>query len=104
VLTQLVHRDILSNVHRIYVPDMTLFPDTNGNPFGESVMRDFLRCLMVETLYQNATIHTVNICEDEERNSPYLHNCELNVNCNHRHFITSMETRHWHINELYVDY
>jgi hypothetical protein len=104
VLTQLVHRGILSNVQRIYFPDITLFRDTNGNPFGESVMRDFLRCLMVETLYQNARIHTVNVCEDGERNSRYLHNCELNVNCNHRHFIESMERRQWRINELYVDY
>ena len=66
MLTRLVHRGIQSNVQRIYLPDITLFRDTNGNHFGESVMNDFQRCLMVETLYQNTITHTVNICEDEE--------------------------------------
>ena len=59
---------------------------------------------MVERLFPNTNIHTVNICQDEERNSPFLHNSELNTNVNHCRFIGVMENKEWNIDEIYIDY
>ena len=68
------------------------------------MLRYFLRCKRVETLFPNIVVHSINICTDSAPDSDNLSDFEMNRDSNNRKFIKQMENMRWKINEIYVDH
>ena len=81
-----------------------MYLDENGHRYGDTVLRDFIRCFGLEKKFPGTIVYTVNICEDSVYDSTNLCDLEINFKRNNRRFIEKMELKQWKINELYIDH
>ena len=98
------HNSRVSAVCNIVAPNISLFTDMEGTSYISNILRYFLRCKRVETLFPNTVVRYVNICTDSVRDSDNLSDLEMNYYSIHCRFIQKMEDRRWKINEIYVDH
>ena len=98
------HNNRITAISNLAIPNISLFIDMEGNPYSVNVLRSFLCCKRVETLFPNTVVHSVNICTDSVRGSDNLSDFEMNCTSNYRTFIQQMEERRWKINKIYVNH
>ena len=97
------HNNKISAVSNLAIPNISLFTDIQGNPYSANVLRDFLRCKRIDTLFPNKVVYSLKIGTGSVCDSDILSAFDTNYNSNHRAFIPQTEEMRWKINEMYVE-